>query len=1035
MTTQDKLEEKTRANQFKNFFELATLAMREKGQTSSEVDFIIVIGQATMIIFDSADYRRRLILTVDKISRANSKYLDKFDSLKSDVLVEKNVYQEDEDFGDVLLADEFKIELFRFAISDDEQFVSKTRILRLNFWKKIQDEQKCQKIIKDIFFKNLDLDMTSQYYADVISAVLDTLVLRYLLVRILEGRFGYEIDRAKKSVLNVGLGTSIDKALENNVKFNQQEIEILLNKPKKMSLQISLFDDFEAMSIDEKAIQDVKEKQAQYMEEIYGGDLYVSDIAKAATEIEKTLTEEQYALSWGLTSSTNLDFDLADITPGTIGEQYEQTLKMSLVKGSSGNWEYSKDNTQQKDLGAFYTNAKITDYIIDITLGKKLEEIKQSVIDAPASQKEKVLRSVLDLRMADITSGGGTFLAGAVRKLGNWYVELEKTLGTKQIIAEIKTKALSSMAEFQKYAINNMIYGVDVDLKALIVSSFALTLESLGDEQDKLPELIGKTLINQNSVISLVPEDKKLEMFKTYKADIMNLVEEKKKWASKGEDFQEKRLHLEKIFATISVTALKSKKISDVEFLKTFDEKNMGVLEFSLPEIFFDREGNYTGGFDIIFGNPPYIQLQKKEIFSDTEKEVYKKLGEFESYEATGDIYTLFFERAIQLLKPNGKLGFITSNKYMRSGYGKSLRNYFLGYTNPYLLINLGSGMFGATVDTSILALDKSDNKDELEAIDLVKRAREPRKRIENMSDYIEQNKLNVSYQKDESWTILSPIEQSIKQKIESVGTPLKDWDISINYGIKTGFNEAFIVSEEKRQEILDNCRSYDERTRTAELIRPILRGKDIKRYSYEFADKYLITTYNEYKDSTGNKVPSIDINNYPAIKSHLDIYLEQISKRQDKGDTPYNLRRCAYMDDFSKPKIIWKVIGNQLAFAIDNNEQLVNNACYILTGNFLEYLVIFLNSKAIYWYSDITNMNKTGMGDVQIGAQNIALFPIPKPNNQKQQPFIELLNNITTPTNNEQDQKSNELKLIDLVNNIYGFSLEETDFLNNYEG
>lgn len=403
-TTQEKLEEKTRANQFKNFFELATLAMREKGQTSSEVDFIIVIGHATIIIFDSADYRRRLILNVDKLSRTNSKYLDKFDSLKSEKIIEKDVYQEDEDFGDILLADEFKVELFRFAISDDEQFVSKTRILRLNFWKKIQDEQKCQKIIKDIFFKNLDLDVTSQYYADVISAVLDTLVLRYLLVRILEGRFGYEVNRAKKTVSNIGLGTSIDKALESKVKFNQQEIELLLNKPK----QLSFFDDFEAMYIDEKAIQDVQEKQAQYMQEIYGGDLYVSDIAKAATEIEKTLTEEQYALSWGLTSSTNLDFDLADITPGTIGEQYEQTLKMSLVKSSTGKWEYSKDNTQQKDLGAFYTNAKITDYIIEITLGKKLEEIKQNVIVAPASQKEKILRSVLDLRMADITSGGGT---------------------------------------------------------------------------------------------------------------------------------------------------------------------------------------------------------------------------------------------------------------------------------------------------------------------------------------------------------------------------------------------------------------------------------------------------------------------------------------------------------------------------------------------------------------------------------------------------------------------------------------------------
>lgn len=965
-TTQEKLEEKTRANQFKNFFELATLAMREKGQTSSEVDFIIVIGHATIIIFDSADYRRRLILNVDKLSRTNSKYLDKFDSLKSEKIIEKDVYQEDEDFGDILLADEFKVELFRFAISDDEQFVSKTRILRLNFWKKIQDEQKCQKIIKDIFFKNLDLDVTSQYYADVISAVLDTLVLRYLLVRILEGRFGYEVNRAKKTVSNIGLGTSIDKALESKVKFNQQEIELLLNKPK----QLSFFDDFEAMYIDEKAIQDVQEKQAQYMQEIYGGDLYVSDIAKAATEIEKTLTEEQYALSWGLTSSTNLDFDLADITPGTIGEQYEQTLKMSLVKSSTGKWEYSKDNTQQKDLGAFYTNAKITDYIIEITLGKKLEEIKQNVIVAPASQKEKILRSVLDLRMADITSGGGTFLAGAVRKLGNWYVELEKTLETKSILSEIKTKALSSMTEFQKYAVNNMIYGIDVDLKALIVSSFALTLESLGDEQDKLPELIGKTLINQNSIISLLPEDKKIELFKTYQEDIKELIEEKKKWTSKGKDFQEKKVHLENIFATISANALKSKKFLEEEFLKTFNSKNMGILEFSLPEIFFDKEGNYTGGFDIIFGNPPYLQLQYN--FTDAEKEIFQKLGKFKSYAARGDVYGLFLERGIRLLKENGQIGLITSNKYLRAGYGQKLRNHLLNF-NPYLLVNLGSKMFGATVDTSILAVKKTKNINEFKVIDLSQRDSEPSKRIENMSDYIEQNKITTTYKKDESWTILSPIEQSIKAKIEAVGTPLKDWNIKINRGILTGYNEAFIINKEKRDELI----AQD--SKSAEIIRPILRGKDIKRYSYEFADKYLITTYNAYTDSKGNKIPSVNIENYPAIKAYLDAYWTEISKRLDQGDTPYNLRRCAYMDDFSKPKILFSEMVQSPQFYLDANSLMSNDTTTFISGSNLENLTKMLNSEIIFTVYKLFYAGG-GLGDKGVRVKKTFLESLPLP-------------------------------------------------------
>ena len=150
-------------------------------------------------------------------------------------------------------------------------------------------------------------------------------------------------------------------------------------------------------------------------------------------------------------------------------------------------------------------------------------------------------------------------------------------------------------------------------------------------------------------------------------------------------------------------------------------------------------------------------------------------------------------------------------------------------------------------------------------------------------------------------WVILSPIEQSIKQKIESVGIPLKDWNIQINYGIKTGFNDAFIISTEKRDEILADCQTEDERVRTAELIRPILRGRDIKRYGYEWANLWIINTHNGIK----GKLPRIDVNEYPAIKAHLDQFWDKIYKRADKGDTPYNLRNCAYMEDFNKPKII----------------------------------------------------------------------------------------------------------------------------------
>lgn len=209
------------------------------------------------------------------------------------------------------------------------------------------------------------------------------------------------------------------------------------------------------------------------------------------------------------------------------------------------------------------------------------------------------------------------------------------------------------------------------------------------------------------------------------------------------------------------------------------------------------------------------------------------------------------------------------------------------------------------------------------------------------MSDFVQQQSVECRFESSDSWVILSPIEQSIKRKIESVGTPLKDWDIQINYGIKTGFNDAFIISTEKRNEILNNCSSEEERTRTAELIRPILRGRDIKRYGYNWADLWIINIHNGIKDVK----PRIDINEYPAVKAHLDLYWDKISKRADKGDTPYNLRNCAYLEDFNKPKIMYPNMTKFLPFYYDKKGFYQNDKSFMITGKNIAFLAAFLNS------------------------------------------------------------------------------------------
>ena len=217
---------------------------------------------------------------------------------------------------------------------------------------------------------------------------------------------------------------------------------------------------------------------------------------------------------------------------------------------------------------------------------------------------------------------------------------------------------------------------------------------------------------------------------------------------------------------------------------------------------------------------------------------------------------------------------------------------------------------------------------------------------------------------------ILSPIEQSIKRKIEAAGVPLKDWDINIYRGVLTGYNDAFIISGAKRAEILAGCKTEEERKRTDELIRPVLRGRDIRRYGYEFADLWLINTHNGIKEKG---IPRIDVEkDYPAVKKHLDEYWDKIEKRADQGDTPYNLRNCAYLDDFFKPKIFYADITQKLNFCYCEEVMFCNNTTYFMTSNstdILPKIQHYLNSKLIDWYYRTLS--------VQLGEKAVRLFSI----------------------------------------------------------
>ena len=448
---------------------------------------------------------------------------------------------------------------------------------------------------------------------------------------------------------------------------------------------------------------------------------------------------------------------------------------------------------------------------------------------------------------------------------------------------------------------------------------------------------------------------------------------------------------------------------------------------------FFDPEWMFgvSDGFDIVIGNPPYIQLQNDggklaKLYADCN---------YKTFARTGDIYCLFYERGHQLLKPNGHLCYITSNKWMRAGYGEKTRDFFAKNTNPMLLIDFaGVKIFeSATVDTNILLFAKATNEHKTWCAVTNKQNKDS---VKNLSVFVQQSGTECEFSNSDSWVILSPIEQSIKRKIEAVGTPLKDWDIQINYGIKTGYNDAFIIDTAKRDEILANCQSDDERKRTAELIRPILRGRDIKRYGYNWANLWLIYIpwhfpyqFDESIKGASDKAEEAFKEQYPAVYNHMLQYKEPLSKR-NKAETGiryewYAMQRwgAKYWEDFSKPKILWKRVGSILRFCYSDNDFLGLDSTCFATGINIEYVCCVLNSPIGHYL--LKDAPKTGTGDLLVSVQAIEPIQIPQVGSEMNLIFKRLLEELI-----KGESLTNEKEISRKIFKLYDLSLDEQSYI-----
>ncbi|EIE8721135.1 Eco57I restriction-modification methylase domain-containing protein [Campylobacter jejuni] len=445
---------------------------------------------------------------------------------------------------------------------------------------------------------------------------------------------------------------------------------------------------------------------------------------------------------------------------------------------------------------------------------------------------------------------------------------------------------------------------------------------------------------------------------------------------------------------------------------------------FEFPEI-LDDDGNFKG-FDLIIGNPPYIRQEEIKELKNTLSKNYKV------YKGTSDIYTYFYELGFNVLKENGILSFITSNKYTRAGYGEALREFLLKNTCILKYIDLnGIKVFdSATVDTSILSFEKIKIKE-----NTFKYLSLNNELLKNYDFEISAIKefLNISQNSlsKESFAFNDESTNALKTKIEKLGTPLKDWHgLNIYRGILTGYNEAFIITTEKKDEILANCKDEDEKERTAKLIRKMLRGRDIKRYGYEWAGLWVINTHNGYKSKNGEKIKAINIDHYPSLKKHFDEFYPQLEKRADKGLTPYNLRNCAYIEEFEREKIVWAEMTKEACFVYDNSNFFTNQTCYFFTHCDYKYLLAILNSRLIVYYMQYISSH-LGQGAFRWIRQYIEKLPIPKINSKNKKLADELINLADDILKaKEQDKNANtqelENKINSLVYKLYNLTEDE---------
>lgn len=762
-----------------------------------------------------------------------------------------------------------------------------------------------------------------------------------------------------------------------------------------------------------------------------------------------------------ITENTPIEEDVA-LDPELLGKVFENLL---------ASYNPETKTTARKQTGSFYTPREIVNYMVDESLIAHLKNgvsnwgIEEKELDSqlhrlvsfepvnPFEDKnelsKEIIHSLDSCKIIDPACGSGAFPMGILQKMvhilqkvdpdnKHWQdLQQEKAIKETQGVFVIKDKeereqlllqineAFDETINNPDYArklflIENCIYGVDIQPIATQISKlrFFISLvveQKVNREKDNfgirpLPNLETK-FVTANTLIGIEKPEAQLTIIDTER--VRQLEEELKTIRHK-------------LFgAKTKATKVKYRK-RDKELRNEIADrfKKSGWVKKSAEQLagwdpydqngvssFFDSEWMFDvkDGFDVVIGNPPYMQIQK---FSGKQEQKDWQSQNYKTFVKTGDIYSLFYEKGNMILREGGILTYITSNKWMRANYGKATRKYFLKNVNIQQIIDFGDSQIfeNATTYTNILIFSKEQSVNRIQAWDLSKEY----KADKTLSSMLEDNVACETLFNEDSLVIIPTEQANVKKRIEQIGTPLQAWDVSIYRGVLTGFNEAFIIDSDTKDELIANDAN------SKKIIKPILRGRDIKRYKSDFADKWLIATL---------PALNLNINEFPAIKEYLESFGRKLNQtgesytengmvkksRKKTGNKWFETQdQISYYKEFRKEKIVYAEIVYDSSFYFDSKGTFSEATVFIMTGDNLKFLTALLNSILITFIFKTFYAGGDLRGNTfrykKVFLNNL---PIPKISKQKQLPFEILVDCILFAKENGMETEANTFESV----------------------